>query len=138
MFCKGRWVCSKECNHAAGDRTACYGWDCGCTRYAKKRRLLREHRAEMRVMKRLIEDEGLEETLEDIMVEETGNTHFCLSSDSEMDEASDQEDPEAALRQENDDKQAFLEAGRCMLEASAVKLDLERTRMRLEDLGGLR
>jgi len=138
MFCKGRWMCSKECNHASGDRTACYNWDCGCTRYAKKRRLLRAHRVEMRVMMDLIEDVGLEETLDAMMIDETGNVNFALDLHSEMDEESDQEDPEVALRQENDDKQAFLEAARCMLEASGVKLDLERTRMRLEDLGGLR
>jgi len=137
-FWRDQWMCSKECIHASGDRRICYGWDCGCTRYSKKRRLLREHRVQMRVMESLIAEEGLGERLEDIMVEETGESQFHLGTDSEMDEDSDQEDPEAALRDENKDKQAFLEAGRCILEAHAVKLDLERARMRLEDMSGLR
>ena len=38
----GQWMCSRRCGHAAGDRTLCVSCrDCGCTRYAKKRRLLR-------------------------------------------------------------------------------------------------
>ena len=41
----------------------CLGWECGCTSYAKKRRLLRAHRVQMRVMTELIEEQGLEEEL---------------------------------------------------------------------------
>ena len=58
---------------------------------------------------------------------------------------SDQEDPEAVLRlevqqlrQEATDKQAFLEAAQLIVASRAVATDLERARMQLEDLCGLR
>ena len=117
----------------------CVCWrDCGCTGYAKKRRLLREHRRKMRVMDELIEDHGLEEELQERLVDETGNTNFWLGEHEVMDEGSDQEDPEAALRKEVDDKHAFLAGARCIVEARETATELERARMRLEDLSGLR
>ena len=139
----GRWYCSRECGHAAGDRSACNGWDCGCTRYAKKRRLLREHRAQMRVMDNILEVEGLEGLQEELMINETGNTTFWLGIDDEMDEPSDAEDPEAALKKEvaglraelaeAADRRAFLSAVQGSLECRSVLQDLERARMQLED-----
>ena len=132
-----RWMCSRECGHAAGDRTFSCLQGCGCTRYSKKRRLLREHRQQMRVMDELFEDHGLDEELAARLEDETGDAgKFCLSED--MDEGSDQEDPEAALRKEVDDKSAFLSGVRCILEARGTATHLERARMRLEDLSGLR
>ena len=117
----------------------CVCWrDCGCTGYAKKRRLLREHRRKMRVMDELIEDHGLEEELQELLVDETGNTNFWLGEHEVMDEGSDQEDPEAALRKEVADKSAFLAGARCIVEAHVTARELERARMRLEDLSGLR
>ena len=56
----GQWMCSRECGHVAGDRSACLRWNCGCTDYAKKRRLLREHRVNMRVMDDVILENGLD------------------------------------------------------------------------------
>ena len=95
----------------------------------------------MRVMDDVINDHGLAEELEERMVEETGNTNFWLSEASEMDEDSDQEDPEAfakqrvrALLQESEDKQAFVFAAQDALACRAVATDLERARMQLEDL----
>ena len=88
------------CSHAAGDRTACVGWACGCTAYAKKRRLLRAHREEMRIALDLLIEHGLEAEYESRLIAETGNTGFCLAYSEDLDEASDVEDPEAALRQE--------------------------------------
>ena len=78
----------------------CVCWrDCGCTGYAKKRRLLRQHRVEMRIMSELIEEHGLDEELEERVVEETGNNSFWLGEDGDgpfaMDEGSDQDDPVA-------------------------------------------
>ena len=55
----------------------CFRRNCGCTAYAKKRRWLRAHRAEMRVASDLIADNGQAE-LEDRMIRETGNTAFWL------------------------------------------------------------
>jgi hypothetical protein len=94
-----RVFCSRVCAHAAGDRTACLGWNCGCTRYAKKRRLLREHRVNMRIMEEVIWEHGLADVLEARLEDETGNTNFWLEHDpEEMDESSDTEDPEQQAR----------------------------------------
>ena len=139
-FWRGIWYCSRECIHAAGDRSACHR-DCGCTRYAKKRRVLRRHRAQMRVMMDLIDDNGLQEELETDMIHETGNTSYWLGDHSDMDEPSDAEDPEAALRKEVSvlradaaDKSALLSAVQGALQCRSVLLDMERARMELEDL----
>ena len=115
---QGRWFCSFTCSHAAGDRTACLGWDCGCTRYAKKRRLLRSHRVNMRVMDDVIHENGLGEELEDRLVEQTGNANFWLASDSEnLDEPSDAEDPEEQLRATVDGLRAEATDQRAMVQA---------------------
>ena len=53
-------ICSRECEHAAGDRFDYLRWNCECTDYAKKRRLLREHRVNMRVMDDVILENGLD------------------------------------------------------------------------------
>ena len=37
---QGRWYCGDVCQHAAGDRTRCDSWDCGCSAYAKLLRVL--------------------------------------------------------------------------------------------------
>ena len=124
-----QWYCSDDCRHAAGDRTGCYGWDGGYTRYSKKRRLLRNHRTHMRIMNDIIEEHGLADELEERLVEETGNINFWLAEN---------EDLEAALRQEIDDKQAFLAGAQCILAARVVATDLERARIQLEDRNGLR
>jgi hypothetical protein len=140
---QGVWYCSHVCSHTAGDRSACSEWDCGCTHYAKKRRLLREHRKQMRVMQDLIDDHGLASELEEDMVAETGNNGFWLGYDTGfggMDEGSDVEDPEADakeemqdLRQEAADQQRLVSAAQGVLECRAIATDLERARMRLED-----
>ena len=75
------------------------------------------------------------------MIEDTGNTNFWLGEDTDMDEDSDQEDPEAVakqrandLLQESKDKQAFVAAAQDTLACRAVATDLERARMQLEDM----
>ena len=140
-YWRGAWHCSRECCHAAGDRTACSRWECGCSRYAKKRRLLRGHREQMRVMMDLIEDNDLEEELQEDMIAETGNTNYWLGYTSDMDEASDVEEPEAALKKEVEglkaekaDKQAMVSAVQGALECRSVLTDLERARMQMEDV----
>ena len=93
----------------------------------------------MRVMDALIYDHGLRGEMTDRMVAETGNTNFWLGYQESMDaESDDEEDPEAALRKEVDDKSAFLAGARCIAEARETATELERARMRLEDLSGLR
>ena len=137
------WFCSRVCSHAAGDHSACLGWDCGCTGYAKKRRLLRDHRAQMRIMQDIIDEHDLGWQMEEDVVAETGNTGFWLGYDTGfggLDEGSDAEDPEAdakeeaqELRQEATSRQDFLAAVQGSLECRAIATDLERARMRLED-----
>jgi hypothetical protein len=73
-----------------------------------------------------------------------GDTSFHLGHCEFMDEDSDQADPEAALRQElaglsalrqeQADQSAFVEAASCALQHRKVATDLERARMMLEDV----
>ena len=140
LWWQNRWYCSALCSHAAGDRTACVGWNCGCTEYAKKRRLLRDHRTNMRIMDDMIFENGLQEELEDRLMRETGNVNFFLDQDASLDEPSDAEDPEdklratvAGLRAEAADQRSLVQAVQGALECRGVLLDLERARMELED-----
>ena len=102
----------------------------------------------MRVMVDLIEDSNMRHELEDRLVEETGNTNFWLVEDrlwmDDMDEDSDQEDPEKNLKEENvqlkkesEDRLALCDAVQGALECRAMATDLERARMQLEDLRAL-
>ena len=142
-FYKRAWVCSRVCLHAAGDRTCCYGWDCGCTKYTKKRRLLRQHRRQMRDIEDLIILHGLYG-----QYRRDATPYFDLHPHPErrsapreaLDETSDAEDPEAeakeeaeALRQEAADTRAFIEATPGYLENRTLLTELERARMKLED-----
>ena len=95
----------------------------------------------MRIMDDVIDEHGLSSDLEERLIDETGNTNFWLGEDTDMDEDSDQEDPEAVakqqvndLLQESKDKQAFAAAAQDILACRAVATDLERARMQLEDL----
>ena len=95
----------------------------------------------MRVMDDVIDEHGLSPDLEGRLIDETGNTNFWLGEDTDMDEDSDQEDPEAVakqrandLLQESKDRQAFVAAAQDTLACRAVATDLERARMQLEDL----
>ena len=129
----GQWVCSSECGHAAGDRSTCGAW-CPCTAYAIKRRLLRQHRVQMRVMKDVLRDHGLEDDAEAALEEETGDDFFWLGTDSEMDEASDVSDPEQKLHAAAADQSAMVQAVQGALECRGVLQDMERARMQLEDV----
>ena len=89
----------------------------------------------------LIEDNGLEEELQEDMIAETGNTNYWLGYTSDMDEASDVEEPEAALkkevaelRKEAADKNSVIQAVQGALECRSVLTDLERARMEVEDI----
>ena len=89
----------------------------------------------------VIDEHGLSPELEGRLIDETGNTNFWLGEDTDMDEDSDQEDPEAIakqrvkdLLQESKDKQSFVAAAQDTLACRAVATDLERARMQLEDM----
>ena len=113
------------------------------TPYAKKRRFLREHRVQMRVMQDLLDEAGLiEEYHAEVMVE-LDNAPYWLGFDDGpggMDEQSDEEDPEVALRCENEqlrreaaDQQAFVAAVQDLRAHDALRQELERACMQLED-----
>ena len=113
------------------------------TPFAKERRLLREHRAQMRVMEDLIEQNNLTDEYEVEVMVELEQTPFWLGYDSGpdgMDEGSECEDPDAALHRENEDlrreatdQQAFISAVQDIRAYETMRLDLERARMQLED-----
>ncbi len=127
----GHTFCSTRCCHDAGDRTACRS-GCGCTAYARKRRALRRHRVQMRVMNNLILEEGLGEEL-DFLLDEQDAPNYWLGRHPELDEDSDQPDPERLLLDEDKARAQMLQAVQGALECQAIRRDLERARMELED-----
>ena len=105
------------------------------------RRMLRDHRAQMRIMENLLDHEDLSSELDDMLVEFTGNTMFWLGEHEFMDEPSDAEDPEAVLRAENAalrasaaDQSTMVLASQQALECGRLQRDVENARMSLEDL----
>ncbi len=112
-----------------------YICDCICpnvTGYSKKRRLLREHRKTMRVMEEVILESGLHRRFHQKLMD-TDAQDWCVDSNSELDENSDKEDPEAELKKESDKTHDFVQAARDALECEALRRDLERKSMMLED-----
>ena len=65
---------------------------------------------------------------------QTDAQHWALDEISDLDEASEVEDPEAELRKERDTTQAFVQAAKDALAAEGMRRDLERKSMQLEDL----
>jgi hypothetical protein len=114
-------------------------------------RLLREHRAEMRVLYDFIADQFLEEEAEDRVIDETGNTGFCLGADLDPDGGEAPETrawkakAEAAGQVRAEERfilavqglasQKRMDAQHKLVEEalSRTRLDLERSRMRGED-----
>ena len=139
QFC-GQHYCFAACGARLGDEAA---KNLISTRYANKRRWLRNHRAQMRVVQEVIEQHDLEDEVEDRVVEETGNNCYWLGFDSDMDESSDAEDPEAkateeltAAKQELEDRSALIEALTDRAQRERIVQDLERERMARADLEG--
>ena len=101
----------------------------------------------MRVMEAVLDEHGLEEEVQ-ARLEDAGCADFWLGIDSDMDEPSDAEDPEAtatataeaALSQLGDARgaaerqQSFVQAARDAAESTAMRLALERARMQCEDM----
>jgi hypothetical protein len=111
------------------------------TGYARKRRLLRQHRVQMRAMDDLIDEHGLAGELEERLIEETGNTAFWLGDDASMDEDSDEGlDPEAMaeatvarLLDEIKDVQSLVQAVQGAADIRSLMIALERASMARED-----
>ena len=113
-----------------------YVCDCECpgqTGYSKKRRLLREHRKTMRVYEDVVMENGLYNRFVNKLLG-TDAQDWCLVPDEDLDEASDTEDPEAALRKDIRGTDVFVQAAQDALLAEALRRDYERKSMELEDL----
>ncbi len=136
------WYCSTECLHAAGDHHEA----CACTPYRKKRRAVRHHRAEMRIMMEFIGELGLLDEYEERVLDDTGNNCIFLGYIPGLDDGSDVEDPDdpdvAAAAVVADtaaaaaDQQALVAAVGCIVERHGLELEVERLRMQLEDAHG--
>ena len=123
FFLNGQRMCNSKCMHDAGCRDNCGPW-CSCTSYAIKRRMLREHRELMRCMESVINENGLDEELYELWRKNCQghqSRDICLNYDSEMDEASDADDPEQQLRAELADRSALVEAVQGVLECRHIK-----------------
>ena len=120
--------CCMQCCHDAGDYRYCIRirGGCGCTGFAIKRRQLREHRQQMRVLWQKIIDRGLEYELEDAM-EEDGYPAPLLDH-FEMDEGSDTEDPMVTQANELSNIDNIVQMSRNMVELAEVRRGLKRTR----------
>jgi hypothetical protein len=123
---RGVDYCCMQCCHDAGDRRHCRRGVCGCTGFAIKRRQLREHRQKMRVLERLIVDNGLEDELEEAM-EEDGYPDRVWD-DAEMDERSDAEDPMVTQANELSNIDSIVQLSHNMVELAGVRRDLKRAR----------
>jgi len=123
---RGVDYCCLQCCHDAGDRRECLRGVCGCTAFAIKRRQLREHRQKMRVLERLIVDNGLEDELEEAM-EEDGYPDRVWD-DAEMDERSDAEDPMVTQANELSNIDSIVQLSRNMVELTQVRRGLKRAR----------
>lgn len=139
-FCKyGNYdLCSRECAHALGDRRWCHDWrECGCTRYIKKRRMLREYMEYASAVGNFIDENDLGEMFEDYLDEEGIERIYPLYNvDSD-------DDPEEVLRGENaklkeavdsiDATQQTIALVTASLDRGAMARHLEQSRMFAED-----
>ena len=90
--------------------------------------MLREHRVLMRLMHMIIAQNGLHEELDALLTQyrRLFSPSIGLSSDPELDELSDAEDPEQQLRAELADRSAMIEAVQGALECLQTKATNKR------------
>ena len=122
-FYDDKRMCNLKCMHDAGSRAHC-GPGCGCTAYALKRRMLREHRQLMRCMQVIVSKNRLNEELTELWQDycpDRCSRDICLAWDPELDELSDAEDPEQQLRAELADRSAMIQAVQGALECLQAK-----------------
>ncbi len=123
FFLGDKRMCNFKCLHDAGSRAHC-GPGCGCTGYAIKRRMLREHRELLRCMECIISENNLYEELDALWQNNRDpriTRDICLDHDPELDEESDASDPEQQLRNELADRSAMIEAVNGALECRRVR-----------------
>ena len=127
-FYDDKRMCNLKCMHDAGSRAHC-GPGCGCTAYALKRRMLREHRQLMRCMQVIVSKNRLHEELTELWQNHRPlrcSRDICLAWDPELDELSDAEDPEQQLRAELADRSAMIQAVQGALECLQAKAHEKR------------
>ena len=142
---RGQWYCGDACSHAAGDRTRCKGWNCGCTFYAKQHCAFRNLVAGLRIYEEaVLEVEGMQDDIEVRL--DVAEVYWDIDMNDTIEETiDDQMDPDgqsrAAMRAKMEgllaeaaDQHAMVEAAAGVLERRSVHLNLERARMELEDL----
>jgi hypothetical protein len=123
---RGVNYCCMQCRHDAGDRRHCRRGVCGCTGFAIKRRQLREHREQMRLMWQVIMACGFEDEVERTMEEDGWPERVW--DDAEMDERSDEEDPMVTQANELSNIDSIVQLSRNMVELAGVRRDLKRAR----------
>ena len=122
-FYDDKRMCNLKCMHDAGSRAHCRP-GCGCTAYAFKRRMLREHRHVMRCMQVIINKHRLKQELTELWLDfgpHRNSRNICLDWNPELDELSDAEDPEQQLRAELADRSAMIQAVQGALECLQAK-----------------
>ena len=94
----------------------------------------------MRVVEAVLDEHGLEEAVQ-ARLEDAQCADFWLGIDSDMDEPSDAEDPEATAKATAEaalsqlgEQQSFVQAARDAAESMVLRSALERARMEREDL----
>ena len=127
-FYDDKRMCNLKCMHDAGSRAHC-GPGCGCTAYALKRRMLREHRHVMRCMQVIINKHRLKQELNELWLDfgpHLNSRNICLDWNPELDELSDADDPEQQLRAELSDRSAMIQAVQGALECLQAKAHNKR------------
>ena len=105
---------------------------CGLTKYGMRRRTLREHRGEMRVLWDLIETENLNCTTEDLVIQELGMTSHDLYFASSLDVPSDDDsDPEEELREALAGERALVEAVGNIQDLQHLHGELKRSKAKI-------
>ena len=116
------------------------------TPYGKKRRSLREHREEMRIVVGILDDYGLYEAFEEEVIEAMGNNPFWMGRMDKPGEADEPDDPltdpmlavQRDMAEERESLARLIGAlevrHRDQERLEALQLDLERARMFAEDL----
>jgi hypothetical protein len=111
----GNWYCCFACRHLAGDRSTCRS-GCGCSRLARCRRRLRDHRAQMRVMEEYARSRRFRGGMIDAVQSSVGRMAYLgdLSSLDGSTSEGEEDDNDAlraevvGLRHENSDRQNLL------------------------------
>ena len=127
------FYCSTRCSHAAGCRLFCSVLDnCGCTPYAKRRRVLRQTRETVRDMLEIITDNGLEDELTEILV--PNDLDEPCDGPGEADESSDVEDETLTLRaivaarSEADTLHQLVNSAAVLAETQELRAEIARLR----------